>query len=133
MRRMMKLVWMIAVLGLAVGANAQDTSKASKPSARMQQVKSAKDYEALPSGATIAMACAKCKSIVVIGKKEAATKSGHGTVDEALVVHQCPGCGGKMTTKSGGKETVMQHVCTQCGDDSAYCCSTKPGEKTEGM
>lgn len=133
MKSGMTIMWVIALMGLTLGVNAQDTSKASKPSAQMQQVKTVKDFEALPSSATIAMACAKCKSIVVMGKKKAATKPGHGTVDEALVVHQCPGCGGKMTTKSDGKETMMKHICSQCGDDSAFCCATKAGEKTEGM
>lgn len=130
MKNLMKIGWVIAVLVLTVGANAEDQGI---PMSKFHEIKTGKDYEALPAGATIAMACAKCKSIVVMGQKQAATKPGHGTVDEALVIHQCPGCGGKMTTKSDGKETVMKHVCSKCGDNSAYCCATKAGEKTEGM
>lgn len=132
MKSMIKIAWVIAVIGLAASVNAQDQGQGI-PHAKYHEIKTKKDYDALPASATIAMACAKCKSVVVIGQKQAATKPGHGTVDEALVVHQCPGCGGKMTTKSGGKETVMKHVCTECGDASAYCCATKAGEKTDGM
>ena len=130
MKSLMKMAWVIALMGLAVGVNAEDQGI---PMSKFHEIKTNKDYEVLPASATIAMACAKCRSIVVMGTKQAATKPGHGTVDEALMVHQCPGCGGKMTTKSGGKETVMKHVCSQCGDDSAYCCATKAGEKTDGM
>lgn len=130
MKNLIKVTCVAAALVLAAGVNAEDQGI---PHAKFHEIKTKKDYEALPAGTNIAMACPKCKSIVVLGQKQAATKPGHGTVDEELMVHQCPGCGGKMTTKSVGKETVMKHVCSQCGDDSAYCCATKAGEKTEGM
>ena len=130
MKNLIKITCAAAALALAAGVNAEDQGI---PMSKFHEIKTQKELDAVPASATIAMACAKCKSVVTMTKKEAATKPGHGTVDEAVMVHQCPGCGGKMTTKSVGKETVMKHVCSKCGDDSAYCCATKAGEKTEGM
>lgn len=123
------------ILSSATISFAQDYSQSSKDHNRkaFQKVETTKDVEALHKNTEIAMACAKCKSVTIIQKKEVATKPGHGTVDEALTVHKCPGCGGKITTKSTSKETQMIHTCSKCGDKSAYCCATKHGKKTSGM
>lgn len=128
--------WMIVAVGLlfvAVWAPAGFAAGEEIPMAKFHEIKTKKDLDALPASSRIAMACSKCKSVVTMSKKEAATKPGHGTVDEEIMVHQCPGCGGKIATKASGKETELTHVCSKCGDDSAYCCATKPGEKTHGM
>jgi hypothetical protein len=135
----MKYLSLIAVIALAISsaslASAQDFSKSSKEYNRkaFQKVETQKDYEALPSSSEIAMACSKCKSVTLIQTKEKATKPGHGKVEETLTVDSCPGCGGKITTKAGSKETAFVHTCSKCGDESAYCCATKDGKKTEGM
>lgn len=123
------------VLASATISLAQDYSKSSKEYNRkaFQKIETAKAVEDLPKGTEVAMACSKCKSVTTLVKREVGTKPGHGTVEEMLTVHECPGCGGKITTKSVGKETQLTHTCSKCGDDSAYCCATKPGEKTQGM
>jgi predicted RNA-binding Zn-ribbon protein involved in translation (DUF1610 family) len=114
---------------------AYDYSKSSKEWNRkaFHSVETPKAVDELPEDAQIAMACSKCKSVTMITKKELATKPGHGTKEEVTSVHQCPGCGGKITTKSTGKETAYIHTCSECGEKSAFCCATKAGEKTSGM
>jgi formamidopyrimidine-DNA glycosylase len=78
------------------------------------------------------MACTKCKSVTVISQQWKTTKPSQGTIERELTVHECPGCGGKMTTEL--KQTKMIHTCSKCGDDSAFCCATKPGAgATKGM
>jgi predicted RNA-binding Zn-ribbon protein involved in translation (DUF1610 family) len=118
---------------LGVNAHAQDYSKSSRPWGMYKQVEKTSDLEALPADASVAMACAKCKSVVVMSKKDMATKPGHGQTDSIAVVDKCPGCGGKITRKESGKETQLQHVCSKCGADSAYCCASTGDGKTEGM
>ena len=120
-------------MAIALGANAQNASISSKPWLALKKVESAKDFNELPATAQIAMACAKCKSVVIAVKRDVATKPGHGTVEQLMTVDQCPGCGGKMTVR-GDKQTAMVHTCSKCGDDSAFCCATKPGSgSTKGM
>ncbi len=134
MKKMLSVGIIILSIVTSIGIlKAQDYSKSSRPWGSFKKVETEKDYEALPDKSKIAMACSKCKSVTVINKKELATKPGHGMVEEVLVVDSCPGCGGKITTKSSGKETAMVHTCSKCGDDSPYCCATKSSEKTHGM
>jgi len=122
-------------LTFSLNLNAQDYSKSSKEWNRnaFKKVETHKDMDVLPKDSQIAMACSKCKSMTMITKKELGTKPGHGTTQEVTSVDKCPGCGGKITTKSTGKESHYVHTCSECGDDSAYCCATTPGEKSEGM
>jgi hypothetical protein len=120
----MTLVGLFVLMALATGTTAQDTSKSTKPwtiiksGKKMEPVKSEKDYEALPDSATIAMMCHKCNSVILYQKSELSK----GTACEALSNHGCSGCGGKMTTKPGSKETELVHVCTKCGD--IVCCAS---------
>lgn len=85
----------------------------------MEPVKSEKDYADLPDSATIAMMCHKCNSVILYEKSELPK----GGACEALSNHGCSGCGGKMTTKPGSKETELVHVCTKCGE-SIQCCAS---------
>jgi len=127
-----------ATLGLAlllpgVQTGAQEPRYSSKPWIPMKRIETSKDFEALPKSAQIAMACAKCKSVVVTIKSQLTTKPSGGTVEQALMVHQCPGCGGTMTVR-GDKQSQMIHTCSKCGDDSAFCCATTKDTKgTKGM
>jgi len=108
-------------------------SISSKPWVPFQPVASVEEIQRLQPGDDVAMACAKCKSIVVSTKSQLTTKPSGGTVEEALIMHQCPGCGGTMTVR-GDKQTQMIHSCSKCGDNSAFCCATKKGgPPTKGM
>ncbi len=31
------------------------------------------------------------------------------------------------------KTSILKHTCSKCGDDSGFCCATKPGDATKGM
>ncbi len=132
---MNKLMTVMTVALLTVSAakvvRAQDAaSQSTKPWNALTHIKTTNDFVALPDNATIAMSCPKCKSMTMITKEQVATKPGHGTVEAALRVDQCPGCGGKITTEL--KQTKMVHTCSLCGA-GAFCCATTPGKATPGM
>jgi predicted RNA-binding Zn-ribbon protein involved in translation (DUF1610 family) len=121
------------VVAAAIGANAQDSSTSSKPWLPFRRIETPKEFKELPAKTQIAMACAKCKSVVVTVKRNLTTKPSGGTVDELMTVHRCPGCEGKMVVR-GDKQTQMVHTCSKCGDDSAFCCAmTKEDKPTKGM
>jgi transcription elongation factor Elf1 len=59
-----------------------------------------------------------------------------GQPKELIGTHACPGCNSTITVTGHGKgkEMVLKHSCGACGDDSAFCCATKPGSgATKGM
>lgn len=121
------LVWLTASM------SAQEARYSSKPWTALKKVETPEQFKNLPGKAQIAMACAKCKSVVVTVKRNIASKPSRGTVDDLMTVDQCPGCGGKMVVR-GDKQTEMVHTCSKCGDDSAFCCATYLGDKpTKGM
>ena len=131
---MNKLITVMTAVLLTVSATkivcAQDASQSTKPWNTLTHIKTTNDFVALPSNATIAMSCPKCKSVTTIIKENITTKPGHGTIEAALQVDQCPGCGGKITTEL--KQTKMVHTCSMCGG-GAFCCATTPGKATPGM
>src|SRR5258706_11366362 len=132
---MNKLMTVMTAVLLTVSAakvvRAQDASQSTKPWNTLTHIKTTNDFVALPGNATIAMSCPKCKSVTMIIKENVTTKPGHGTIEEALQVDQCPGCGGKITTEL--KQTKMVHTCSKCGSGSALFCSTMPGKPNPGM
>jgi predicted RNA-binding Zn-ribbon protein involved in translation (DUF1610 family) len=91
------------------------------------------EAEALKSGDSIAMVCAKCKSVMV---HNITTEKGHIKVMTVGEKHACPGCGSTITAvgTGKGKHDQVKHTCEKCGDDSVFCCATKPGSgSTKGM
>ncbi len=89
---------------------------------------------------TFVMACAKCKTVyatrVKQGVKGAEFMMAGGQPTELIGTHACAGCGGtwKITGVGKGATTELKHSCTMCGDDSGFCCATKPGSgPTKGM
>lgn len=88
-----------------------------------------RQFAALPDTASLAMMCSKCKTVMVMTKRELGTKPGRGTVTEAMPTHACPGCGGKLALKPGGKETEWVHTCKKCGDHSVTCCALVDAHK----
>jgi hypothetical protein len=79
--------------------------------------------EKLEKGTKLSFACTSCKTVKPIEDKKSflvwfAPDQTHG----------CSGCGGKVSTLSvpGGKAgsvAIYKHVCTKCGDKSAYTCA----------
>jgi hypothetical protein len=99
----------------------------------MKQIKTPAEAEALKPGDAITMVCAKCKSVML---HNLTTEKGHIKVMTVGSKHLCPGCDSTITTVGTGKgaHDVVKHSCDKCGDDSVFCCATKPGEgATKGM
>ena len=92
----------------------------------------------VPRGQAVAMACTKCRTVLL---SEANTKKGFLGWFQPKTKHECLGCGGEFSMRDvpagqGGKVSMSEyvHTCSKCGDDSAFCCTTKPGEgMTQGM
>lgn len=106
----------------------------------LQGVESKQQVDALKTGDSAAMVCAKCKTVWVTrvkqGVKGAQLLNEHGQPTEIIGTHACQGCGStvKVTGHAKGDITELKHSCGKCGDDSAFCCATKPGSgMTKGM
>ena len=79
--------------------------------------------EKLEKGTPMAFACTSCKTVKPIEDKK--TFLSWFAPDQT---HGCTGCGGKVSILSvpGGKAgsvAIYKHVCTKCGDKSAYTCA----------
>jgi hypothetical protein len=87
-------------------------------------IDSPKEAKALPEKAKIMLACAGCKTIRPLDKK------GIMAWFSTKVRHDCPACGGKLRFtgavpgKSSGSPTKYVHICSHCGDVSAYVCAS---------
>ncbi len=128
-------VAMAVGISLSGSIRAADPPKGAQRLTNLSMVKTTAEAEALKPGDMIAMACSKCKSITVtyVGPRTAKATESFVKVGEK---HLCPGC--KMTMEvvgvQKGAHTGIKHVCQTCGDDSTYCCATRPGSgQTKGM
>jgi hypothetical protein len=106
----------------------------------LNKVETKAQADALTPDDTIAMVCAKCKTVYVTrvkqGVKGAELLMAKGQPKELIGTHACAGCNSTMTVTGHGKgkEMTLKHSCKACGDDSAFCCATKPGSgATKGM
>ena len=99
----------------------------------MKQIKTADEAEQLQPGDAIVMVCSKCKSVML---HTVSTEKGHIKVMTVGEKHLCPGCDStiEVVGTGKGKHDEVKHVCSKCGDDSVFCCATKPGSGvTKGM
>ena len=132
-----------AVLALALNANAAEEMKPMKGGEHLlmlQGINTKQQADALKTGDSMAMVCAKCKTVWVSRVKRGAkgaqllTEGGQST--EIIGTHACKGCNSTLTVvgHAKGDITELKHSCGACGDDSAFCCATKPGSgATKGM
>jgi hypothetical protein len=121
------LVW------VPVGADAADQKKGAEYLIHLQGIKTKAEAEALKPGDTIAMICSKCKTAMI---HNISTEKGHIQVMTVGAKHLCPGCDStiKVVGVGHGAKDVVKHVCEKCGEDSVFCCATKPGSAvTAGM
>ena len=78
-------------------------------------------------GEKVALACKDCKTVnAKDGDKD---KKGILAWFAPDSMHDCDGCKGKITYKEHGAgkgtgSSEYKHVCSKCGPDSAYSCST---------
>lgn len=122
-----------AVFGLSGSARAAEQMKGGPHMLHLQGISTQAEAETLKPGATIAMVCAKCKSVTV---ENVTTQKGHIKTVTVGEKHLCPGCNSTITVVGTGKDKhdAVKHSCEKCGDDSAFCCATKPGSApTKGM
>ena len=98
------------------------------------------EADALKSDDSIAMVCAKCKTVWVTrvkqGAKGAQLLMANGQPTELIGTHACAGCKSTITVvgHAKGDITELKHSCGACGDDSAFCCATtKDAKATKGM
>ena len=106
----------------------------------LNKVETKAQADALTPDDSIAMVCAKCKTVWVTrvkqGVKGAELLMAKGQPKELIGTHACAGCNSTITVTGHGKgkEMALKHSCGACGDDSAFCCATKPGSAaTKGM
>jgi len=121
-------------------ANAADQVKGAQKLVELSKVKTVGDVEALKTGDTFAMACAKCQTIfvsrVVRSAKGAEILAAGGKPTQLIGQHACTGCGSTLEIVGHGKakKSKITHTCNACGSESAFCCATKPGSgPTTGM
>lgn len=106
----------------------------------MLGVKTKQEVDALKTDDSIAMVCAKCKTVWVSrvkqGVKGAQLLMQGGQTKELIGTHACKGCNSTITVTGHAKGdiTELKHSCKACGDDSAFCCATtKDAKPTKGM
>jgi hypothetical protein len=132
-----------AAFTLALTSYAADQMKPMKGGEHLlmvNEIKSKQDLNALKTDDSIAMVCAKCKTVWVTrvkqGVKGAQVLNEQGQPTELIGTHACKGCNSTWTVvgHAKGDITELKHSCKACGDDSAFCCATKPGSgSTKGM
>lgn len=88
-------------------------------------IKDKAQAEKIVVGTKVAMSCTSCKTLDV---KTADESKGFLAWFKAESKHGCSGCGGTVTLKSdpsgkGAKISEYTHVCSKCGDNSAYTCA----------
>ena len=77
----------------------------------------------------LAMACSKCKHVMV---QHVTNDRSHVKLMTIGEKHKCV-CGGTVTVvgtgKGTGKNEQVSHVCSHCGADVMFVCATKPGTR----
>jgi hypothetical protein len=106
----------------------------------LKEVNTQQQVDALTANDSIAMVCAKCKTVWVSrvkqGVKGAQILMEKGQPKELIGTHACASCNSTLTVTGHlkGDITELRHSCKACGDDSAFCCATKSAaDTTEGM
>ena len=131
---------------LPTTASAADETKPMKPMKggehmlMLNKIETTQELNALKTDDSLAMVCAKCKTVWVTrvkqGVKGAQLLMEGGQPKELIGTHACAGCNSTLTVVGvqKGAHTELKHSCKMCGDDSAFCCATKPGSgATKGM
>ena len=130
------------VFALAIAASLPATARADEPMKPMKggehlmmlnAITTPEQVEALKPGDTIAMACPKCKTIII---ERVTTEKGHINRTTPGEVHLCSGCQSTIVVVGTGKNShnELKHVCKICGSDSVFCCATTTNSvPTTGM
>jgi hypothetical protein len=124
-----------AVAWLPGTARAEDMQpmKGAEHMMMLNAITTPEQAEALKPGDTIAMACLKCKTIIV---EKVTTEKGHIKMTTPGEKHLCSGCQTTIVTIGMGKNAhnELKHVCNTCGSDLVFCCATSTNAPpTKGM
>jgi hypothetical protein len=112
---------------------AAEQMKGAEHLLHLQGIKTKAEADSLKPGDTIAMVCTKCKTVII---ERVTVEKGHIKHVTPGEKHLCTGCNTyiKVVGTGKGAKDEVKHVCEGCGDDSAFCCATKPGSgATKGM
>src|SRR5713226_8839601 len=124
---------MALALGVCLPATTHAADQMKGGQILMKQIKTPAEADALKPGDSMVMVCSMCKSVMI---HNVSTEKGHIKTMTVGEKHMCPGCESTITvvgTGKGGHDEV-KHTCGKCGDDSVFCCATKPGQGgTEGI
>ncbi len=130
-----------ALFALAIAASLPVTARADEPMKPMKggehlmmlnAITTPEQAEALKPGDTIAMACPKCKTIII---ERVTTEKGHINLTTPGEKHLCSGCQTSIVTVGVGKNAhnELKHVCEKCGGE-VFCCATSTNSPaTQGM
>jgi hypothetical protein len=106
----------------------------------LKKIETKAQADALKPDDTFAMVCAKCRTVYVTRVKQSVKGAQilmeGGQPHELIGTHSCTGCNSTLTVVGHAKGDIVElrHSCKACGDDSAFCCATKPGSgPTKGM
>ena len=133
-------VWLPTTTSAADEAKPMKPMKGGEHMLMLNGIETKQDVDALKTHDSLAMVCAKCKTVWVTRVKQG-VKGGqllneHGQPTEIIGTHGCNGCNSTLTVTGHAKGDIVElkHSCKVCGDDSAFCCATKPGSgATKGM
>lgn len=98
-----------------------------------RRVQTQKEAQAVKPGDTMALVCGACKTVKLTGYK-GNLPNGKGTPVWTTVgtKHTCDNCNGEITVVKGKTTDTMQHNCSKCGDDAAFCCAGSAPAKDDG-
>lgn len=126
--------------GSANAAEEMKPMKGGEHLLMLNNIETKAQADALKPDATLAMVCAKCKTVYITrvkqGAKGAQVLMEKGQPKELIGTHACAGCNSTLTVVGvqKGAHSELKHSCGACGDDSAFCCATQPGgAPTKGM
>lgn len=122
----------LAAVCFPIQARAADQMKGAEHLLQLKGITTKAQAESLKPGDSIAMVCAKCKSVTF---QNVTTEKGHIKVVTVGEKHLCPGCDSTIEVVGAGKgkHDNVKHVCGACGD-GVFCCATKAGSTpTAGM
>ena len=98
-----------------------------------RRVQTQKEAQAVKPGDTMALVCGTCKTVKLTEYK-GNLPNGKGTPVWTTVgtKHTCDNCNGEITVVKGKTTDTMQHNCSKCGDDAAFCCAGSAPAKDDG-
>ena len=111
-----------AVAWLPGSARAEDMKpmKGAEHLMMLKAITTPEQADALQPGDTIAMACPKCKTIIV--ETMTTETKGHLNLTTPGEKHLCSGCQTTIVTVGTGKNAhnELKHVCNTCGSDQVF-------------